>query len=360
MSEASAHELSASDQRYVAGLHPTDNSEGENVGTHIVDRGRQAWLTLVGCWIVQFCTYGWIGSFQLFMQYIPGVVVGKAFDAGYFRYMIAIGTFLQVVSMFMLSLARPHKYYEVFLAQAVGMGLGQSFLFLPSLTIIGHHFKHRRALATGIAVSGASFGGVVWPILLNHLIQRTSFANSVRATAALCGLMLFASNFLMKPRSTTRSNLLCQVDMKSILADPAYLISVMSAFCINLGLFFPYFYLQLYASNRKIDSPSAFYSIAILNAGGVLGRILPNVLADKLGTYNLLLPCLFISAGLAFAMLAISTLSGLLALAALFGFSSGSCRSQIIVYVGFPDLSADISLIPSLLVQLSNHTGEHG
>lgn len=86
--------------------------------------------------------------------------------------MIAIGSTLQVVSMLMLSLARQHKYYEVhpilylykdnltfldvvqvFLAQAIGMGLGQSLLFLPSLSIIGHYFKRRRALATGVAVS---------------------------------------------------------------------------------------------------------------------------------------------------------------------------------------------------------------
>lgn len=28
-----------------------------------------------------FCS--WIGSFQLFMQYAPGIFVGRAFDAGY-------------------------------------------------------------------------------------------------------------------------------------------------------------------------------------------------------------------------------------------------------------------------------------
>ena len=27
--------------------------------------------------------YSWIGSFQLFMQYAPGILVGRAFDAGY-------------------------------------------------------------------------------------------------------------------------------------------------------------------------------------------------------------------------------------------------------------------------------------
>ncbi len=85
--------------------------------------------------------------------------------------MILIGTVIQVTSMFMLSIARPGQYYQakhhffsahratphsfwqVFLAQALGSGLGQSLLFLPSLSIIGHHYKTRRSTATGIAVT---------------------------------------------------------------------------------------------------------------------------------------------------------------------------------------------------------------
>jgi len=72
----------------------------------------------------------------------------------------------------MLSLARAHHFYEValfvlpaqltfslryaikvFLTQALGMGLGQALLFLPSLSILGQHFRRRRALAIGIATS---------------------------------------------------------------------------------------------------------------------------------------------------------------------------------------------------------------
>ncbi|KAF8878805.1 MFS general substrate transporter [Gymnopilus junonius] len=299
----------------------------------IYDGGNHAWWTIVGAWI---------GSFQLFMQYIPGFFIGRAFDAGYFHYMIALGTILQITSMFMLSLARQHQYYEVFLAQAVGMGLGQSLLFLPSLTVIGHHFKRRRALSTGIAVSGASFGGIIWPILLNEFSQRTSFANAIRATAALCGVMLLASNFLMKTKPIACGSQ--RPNIRVICQDSAFLVSVASAFCINLGLFFPYFYLQLYAVNRKISNNLAFYSLAILNAGSALGRLLPNFFADKFGTYNLLLPCLFISSGLAFTMFAISDFPGVIVFGLLFGFWSGSY----------------ISLIPSLLAQLCNHAKEQG
>ena len=82
--------------------------------------------------------------------------------------MIFLGALIQVTCMFMLSLAQQGCYYQVrlpktvltvsqqpqvFLAQAVGSGLGQSLLFLPSLSILGHHFKARRSIATGIAVT---------------------------------------------------------------------------------------------------------------------------------------------------------------------------------------------------------------
>ncbi len=94
----------------------------------------------------------------------------------YSHHMIVLGSIMQVVSIFMLSLTRPYHFYEVFLirslvsivyiiqfcikvflAQALGMGLSQALLFLPSLSILGQHFRQRRALAIGIATSVINF-----------------------------------------------------------------------------------------------------------------------------------------------------------------------------------------------------------
>lgn len=99
-----------------------------------------------------------------------------------------------------------------------------------------------------------------------------------------------------------------------------------SAFSINLGLFFPYFYLQLFSIDQGISSGLAFYSITLLNAGSVLGRIFPNFFADRCGTYNILLPCLFISSALAFSMFAITNFTGMAVFGVLYGFWSGSCK----------------------------------
>lgn len=44
------------------------------------------------------------------------------------------------------------------------MGIGLGLTFVPSMSILVMHFERRRALASGIALSGSSIGAVVFPI----------------------------------------------------------------------------------------------------------------------------------------------------------------------------------------------------
>lgn len=68
------------------------------------------------------------------------------------------------LSIFMLSLAKPLHYYQIFLSQGVGMGIGAGFTFTPTLSNISHQFYERKALAGGIILSGTSAGALVFPI----------------------------------------------------------------------------------------------------------------------------------------------------------------------------------------------------
>jgi hypothetical protein len=45
----------------------------------------------------------WIGSFQLWMLFALGPPVGKLFDEGYCRHLIAVGSLIYVFSLFMVS-----------------------------------------------------------------------------------------------------------------------------------------------------------------------------------------------------------------------------------------------------------------
>ncbi|EGO00981.1 hypothetical protein SERLA73DRAFT_105481 [Serpula lacrymans var. lacrymans S7.3] len=340
------------------------------------DGGMEAWLTVAGACMINFCTFGyinafgvyqdyytrvllsdrtasdisWIGSFQLFMLYAPGALVGKAFDAGYFHHLSSIGIILYVFSMFMLSLVQPGQYYQIFLSHGVGMGIGQGLLYVPSLSIVAHHFKRRRALATGIVVSGASAGGIIFPIMLNILFAESGigFANGVRASAALVAGLLFIAKFLMKtrppPKMPSSTGSTGSTYIKDILTDGAYIWSIAGAFLVNVGMFFPFFYLELFSTAHNISDQLAFYSLAMLNAGSLVGRVIPTFLADRIGVYNMLLPSIFMSAVTLFGLIGANNTGSVYALAVLFGFSSG----------------AYVSLIPSLLATLCRHMGEIG
>lgn len=96
-----------------------------------------------------------------------GVLSGPLFDLGYFRTMLFIGNFLVVFGIMMLSLST--RYWQVFLSQAVCMGLGAGLLYVPSLALIGIWFDRRRALALGIVMSGIAVGQ-----FSVHLTQHTT------------------------------------------------------------------------------------------------------------------------------------------------------------------------------------------
>ncbi|KAG7095595.1 hypothetical protein E1B28_006325 [Marasmius oreades] len=319
----------------------------------VPDGGKDAWLTVTGAWFVLFGSFGylyafgvyqdyytrvyltnhspsniaWIGSFQLMMPFALGVVSGKLFDEGYFHIVQITGGLLFTFSLFMLSLAKPQKYYQIFLSQGVGMGIGLGLIFVPSVGIMVHHFKKRKGLASGVALSGSSIGSIIFPIMLNHLIPSVGFAQAVRATGYLVLGTLVIGNCLMKTRLPPRKKRRVQLpppDIRSFLKDPPYMFAVLGALIASLGFYFPVIYLQLYSVLHSVDMNLAFYSLAILNGSSAVGRVLGNYLADIYGPFNIQVPCTVAIAALVWAVLGINNSGSLIAVSVLYGIFSGA------------------------------------
>lgn len=56
--------------------------------------------------------------------------------------------------MFMVSITQPHHYYQTFLSQGVGMGVGMGLMFIPTMSVVSHYFHRRRGLAMGVVIAG--------------------------------------------------------------------------------------------------------------------------------------------------------------------------------------------------------------
>ena len=140
----------------------------------IPDGGTRAWLCVFGGFLGTFVTFGylnsygvwqeyyrrttlanktaseisWIGAFQYFLTYAPAAPIGQMFDRGYYRTIFIIGASFMVVSQMLLSLCK--EYYQYFLAQGIGLGLGYGAVFTVAVTCPTHHFMLKRGTAIGM------------------------------------------------------------------------------------------------------------------------------------------------------------------------------------------------------------------
>ncbi|KAL9708627.1 hypothetical protein Ac2012v2_008175 [Leucoagaricus gongylophorus] len=315
------------------------------------DGGLRGWMSVAGSWFVLFTAMGnlysfgvyedyytriflagrdpssisWMGSFQLASSFAMGPLSGRLFDAGYGRIIMIVGSLLFLFSTFMLSLAKEGQYYQVFLSQGLGVGLGAGFLFTPSSAIIGVYFKQRRSLALGITLSGISIGALLFPIVLNQLIPRIGFASTVRVTGYISLGCLVVGNMLLRPpRGSVNQH---PVDILSFFRDPAYIWLLFASFVALLNLYFPAVYIQMYAISHNIEDSLSFYSIAILNGVGILGRLGGSWLADRYGIWNMQILVTVGTTASIWGMIGIHNPATLIAFSCIYGIFSGAWLS---------------------------------
>jgi MFS family permease len=281
----------------------------------------------------------WIGSVQACLLLIVGVATGPLFDAGYFYVLLTVGSFLVVFGMFMTSLCT--EFWQVMLAHGITIGLGSGCLFIPSVAIVSTYFTTKKSFATGIAASGSSLGGIIYPIVFARLQPRIGFGWATRVIAFLMLGMMLICIAVMRVR-------VLPPQKRRLLEPRAFLEVPFTMFNLGeffgfMGLYIPFFYVGSYATSKGgMSAGLAFYMLPIMNAGSVFGRIIPNFLADKTGPLNMLLPCALISALLAYCWIAITNKPGIIIYCILYGFFSGT-------FVSLPPTTV-VSLSPSLQV----------
>ncbi|EEA25305.1 hypothetical protein TMatcc_006470 [Talaromyces marneffei ATCC 18224] len=325
--------------------------------------GTRAWLQVLGAFFLNFNTWGllnafgtfqseystgllrgssqssmsWIGSLQAFLMLVIGVLCGRALDAGYFYVDITLGVFLQVFGMIMTSICK--KYWQVILAQGVCVGIGAGMSFIPSVAIVGTYFSTRRSTALGLAATGSSVGGIIYPIVLRHLIVQIGLPWAVRVMAFIMLGTLLVSVAVMKPRLPPRkSGPLIHIES---LRDTVFVLWLVATFFIFVGLYIPFFYVEQYGLNIGMSPDLSFYMLIIMNAGSIPGRVMPSIIADKVGNLSVMIPSVLLTGIMMLAWNSVGSQSALIAISVLVGLTSGSIQAVLPATVAFlcPDLS---------------------
>ncbi|KAJ5676118.1 hypothetical protein N7462_009015 [Penicillium macrosclerotiorum] len=310
--------------------------------------GLKGWLAVLACWCVMFNTFGyinafgiyesyyrstflknesesniaWIGSLQVFFMFSAGLVSGPMMDRYGPKIIIVPCSMLFVLSVMLTSLCT--EYYQFMLAQGLLGGLMNGLTYTPALTAVNQYFFQKRPLAMGIASSGSSLAGVIFPVALNRMLNHShlGFGWTVR----VLGFLMLALSIVAclsvssnAPKRKTGAPLLW-----TAWKHPAYALQVGGLFLIFWSLFVPMFYIPSYGVSIGIEVDMSFYLIAILNAGSLAGRLLGGVMANRLGRFNTLTGASGVCGILIFCWLSIDSLGGMIAFSVLFGFFSGT------------------------------------
>ncbi|KAL4967058.1 major facilitator superfamily domain-containing protein [Aspergillus stella-maris] len=309
--------------------------------------GLVAWLHVAGGFMLFFNTWGmlntfgvfqtyyesgalfqkpssdisWIGSIQAFMLLVVGFVTGPIYDRGYLTPLLILGAFGIVFGTMMLSLCK--EYWQVLLAQGFCVGMGAGCLFVPCVSILPTYFSSKLGAALGLAVSGSSLGGIIYPIVLHRLIEPLGFGWAVRVIGFIALGTLLLPIAIMKQRvKPPKARAL--VDLTAF-TDIPYMTLVLAGFFAFMGLFVLFFYISYVASARQLTSPDmAFYLVPILNAASCFGRTIPNAMADKFGPFNLIAPCCMMVGILILCLISVTNQAGMIVIAIFSGFFSGA------------------------------------
>lgn len=278
---------------------------------------------------------GWIFSVFAFLTFFCGVQIGPIFDAKGPRFLVLAGAVL--IMAMMISIGFCTEYWQFMLSIGIAGGIGSSLIFTPAVSAVGHFFNEKRGIATGIACTGGSVGGVIFPLVLQDLFPKVGFKWATLVIALICLITMVFACLLIKSRlpkkPATKENVLPDI---RIFKDPKFALTTAGMFFIEWGLFIPISYISSYSLSHNVSTKLSYQMLAILNAGSFFGRGLPGFFADYLGRFNTLIVtvalclicnlCLWLPAG--------DRVSLIIVYSAIFGFASGSNISLTPVCVG--------------------------
>lgn len=294
----------------------------------------------------------WIGSIQVFFLMAGGLFLGPLYDLGYTRSMLVTGNILVTLGFMLTSICK--SYYQILLAQGFCIGIGTSCLYIPAITLIPAYFTTRRALAMGIATIGSSVGAAVYPLVFERLQPSVGFGWAVRTIGFISLATTSYAVVVARPRRKAKpSGLSFKTSPGKLvelagLTDTRYIIQCIAIFFSNIAFFEPLYYLQTYALSHGMQGQSlAKYLLVICNLVAIPGRIIPSLIADRIGVLPTYISICSFTAISVFYWISVTNRAGNIAFTVLYGFFSGSVVTLAPVVLA--SITDDLSILGTRL-----------
>ncbi|KAF9538086.1 hypothetical protein EC957_007250 [Mortierella hygrophila] len=262
----------------------------------------------------------WVGTLNVVGMDLSGPITGQIADHFGYRISALVGALIMGASLVATSFST--KVWQLYIFQGIIYGLGASLAFFPSLSLPSQWFKKRRGFATGIAVAGGGFGGLVISPVTTALFAKIGYRWTVRTMAIVHLVIIIPASALFRGRvesgkdrakrlkqgqSARESAATSEKELQelkdaaaripkskrqiidfSVLKEVRFLILVAASFFVANGYFNPYYYFPTYAQKNGASVSTASLLIGILNGSSALGRVSMGLASDYIGDINTL------------------------------------------------------------------------
>jgi OFA family oxalate/formate antiporter-like MFS transporter len=246
---------------------------------------------------------GWVSmvfSSAGFLYFGFGIISGPLADRWGAKPLAIAG--MLFVGLGLILAGRARTLIEVYVAYGLGIGVGVGCAYVPVLGAVQRWFVVRRALASGLAVSGIGVGTLVMPPLAAALIAGCGWRDAYLVLGILAAIMGVGAASLieddprqrgLEPDGGAPPTALCSRSVQGLSVGEAIRTTQflgLYAACLvgSLGVFVPFVHLVPYAIDHKIEPAMAVLLLGAIGVGSTMGRFFLGSIADRVGRDNFL------------------------------------------------------------------------
>ncbi|KAL4232930.1 hypothetical protein ACF0H5_007618 [Mactra antiquata] len=216
----------------------------------------------------------WIGSlaYGLSMTFSP--VTSQLLTRFSYSKVMMIGGLFCVISLVASSFTEsvPLLYFTF----SVLYGIGTCMCTAPTMTITPEYFDKYMSVATGITVSGSSFGTLLMGPLSQFIIDTSGWRTAFRIYAGLIVITIFLNSKIRAPPSVKQRRLENRSFIKDmqIWKNRVFVIWTLAITLVMFGFYIPYVHLVSYAIDQGVSADLASLLMMILGGTTAVGRIM--------------------------------------------------------------------------------------
>ena len=227
----------------------------------------------------------------------------------------------------LLAASRATALWEFQLVFGVSIGVAAGSSYTPMITAASRWFTTNRSLAVALVSIGLGIGSMTMAPLAGLLIQGHGWRDAmaimgVIAWAVVLPLGLMVREPPVEPASAGPA-VGAELSFGDALRTPQFAVIALTHFACCAAHSGPIFHMARYAIACGVVPLTAATVFTAAGLGGLFGRVLGGVIADRVGVKPVLLVMLVLQAGSIALYLTATGLASLYALSVLFGFAYG-------------------------------------